>query len=134
MLLGRPNAIGLLPVHHIQLPVISTLPKDDPSLQDVDARIDFYDYTAKRAMNRYHFMRFLQLIFGASIRVSQVVATGVLARILAATLGAIVFIVQGMESYLHDAEHYPAYPTGSRTLESLRRHPSGAGRQLVSHR
>jgi hypothetical protein len=109
MLTGLWSALGLLPARHIQLPAIPGVPDNDPALHDVDARIDFYDYTARLAMNRYHFTRFLQLVFGAAIPVSQVIATGPGARISAAVLGAVVFIIQGMESYLHDAEHYPAY-------------------------
>lgn len=54
-------------------------------------------------------MRFVQFVFGALIPFSQVVTSGVMARGLAAAFGGVVVVIQAMEAYLHDAEHYPSY-------------------------
>lgn len=106
---GLRSALGLLPARHTKLPVLPSVPENNATLGYVDGKIDFYDYTAKLAMNRYHFMRFLQFVFGALVPISQVAETGVTARILAAVFGGAVVVIQAMESYLHDAEHYPSY-------------------------
>jgi Protein of unknown function (DUF4231) len=114
------SSLGLLPPRHIQLPAIADVPSADPTLAQVDAHIDFYDYTAKLSMNRSHFTTFLQLLFGAAVPVSQIIWTGVTARATAGIFGGVVVIVSGLAGHWHDAEHYPAYRLTAEQLKSER--------------
>jgi Protein of unknown function (DUF4231) len=120
MFITLRSSLGLLPARHVQLPAIADVPSDDPALKQVDGHIDFYDYTAKLAMNRFHFMSFIQLVFGAAVPVSQIVWTGITARAAAGIFGSIVVVISALAARFHDAEHYPSYRATSERLKSER--------------
>lgn len=91
------------------LPPIPGIDPADPVLTAADAQIRWYDTNSQRSRIWHFRLRTAQLVFAATIPITQVPAAAVGWRISAAALGGLVALSQGIDTLHHYGDHYVAW-------------------------
>jgi hypothetical protein len=95
------------------LPAIHGVDPSNPVLSHLDGS---YNQNAIRTMRDHFFLRTMQLLFASAIPVTQILMSGTPSRVTAGVLGALIAILQGVDSLHRYGEHYVAWRATAQDL------------------
>jgi hypothetical protein len=98
------------------LPAIPGVDSGNPVLGHLDSSYTWYNQNAIRTMHNHFFLRTMQLLLASAIPVTQILMSGTPSRATAGVLGALIAILQGIDSLHRYGEHYVSWRATAQDL------------------